>query len=597
MKYLLIDRFLFFLILVSVGCSNPVEDNGNQQQINEKPKYAIIISPVPNNGLIEPSITKAEAGTLINLEITPSNGCILVDGSLVYNDGTDHMIDGNSFTMPAHNVTVTGVFRNPGLEELKAILIFLQSPENSLKGFSKNDPILVSITSQVSLEHLYDTLESAKKYVTLDFSNSGITTWNYVREHKLGKEKIVSLILPDTLTDLPDNIYVNYGEGFASFDNLTSITGINVQTIGNAFENCQSLTSVNLPAVTTLGNSTFFGCYKLTEITLLSALSIGNSAFGYCSRLERINLPIATTIAYSAFFGCYNLAEINIPAVTFIDKFAFYGCDILENIAISANAIIGDGAFRGCSSLVFSVTGAGSLSTTENGKALLKDNATLVAYPSATGAINIPSDITNIGNYAFASTDIISIAASGVIAVGDSSFLSCNKLKTIYFENVNRIGVQAFSACNQLSEVNFPYAQIIDTNAFGSCVNLVTVNLPVITIIENAVFSQCGRLTTVNIPNVTTINFRAFFGCIGIVSLYLQNLTSIGDNAFESCYGLRTLRMGTIPPETVGENIFQSIQGTITLQVPIGTLSAYQTWERANRQAMWWSVNIVETSI
>jgi hypothetical protein len=108
-------------------------------------------------------------------------------------------------------------------------------------------------------------------------------------------------------------------------------------------------------------------------------------------------------------------------------------------------------------------------------------------------------------------------------------------------------------------------------------------------------FFSCNYVTTINIPNVHTIKYNAFFGCFNLSFLHLPNITIIEGYAFESS-GLTTLRMGPTPPETVGENIFRFIQGTITLQVPVGKREIYETWERANRQTMWWSVNVVEVS-
>jgi hypothetical protein len=284
-----------FLLFAFVTCETPTSNS-------TKTNYFIRIFPVPANGTVEPDTTKAKSGATVKLTIAPDNDYVLLEESLRYNDGEDHIITENSFTMPAHDVTVTCSFINPAQEELESIYKFLYSIENYHNGNFVNDPILIEIKNIIPLESLYDTLESADKYVVLDLSGSGITTWNYIRGHKLGKGKIVSLILPDTVIDLPDNNYVAYEEGFASFDNLTLISGANIQTIGSAFQDCRSLTNVDLPTVTT----------------------IGRDAFSYCDSLKEINFPLAVSVCHSSFFRCYSLTEVNLPKSISIDENAFF---------------------------------------------------------------------------------------------------------------------------------------------------------------------------------------------------------------------------------------------------------------------------------
>ena len=85
-------------------------------------------------------------------------------------------------------------------------------------------------------------------------------------------------------------------------------------TIGNsAFNNCYSLTSVNIPdGVTTIGNSAFNNCYSLTSINIPEGVtSIENSAFYNCCSLTSIAIPEGVTnIGNNAFNSCYSLTDI-----------------------------------------------------------------------------------------------------------------------------------------------------------------------------------------------------------------------------------------------------------------------------------------------
>ena len=99
---------------------------------------------------------------------------------------------------------------------------------------------------------------------------------------------------------------------------------------GNAFKNCSSLTSINIPSsVTSIGQGAFDGCSALISINIPSSVtSIGESAFKVCRSLTSINIPSSVnSIGYEAFRYCSSLTSINIPSsVNSIGGSAFYGC-------------------------------------------------------------------------------------------------------------------------------------------------------------------------------------------------------------------------------------------------------------------------------
>lgn len=93
-------------------------------------------------------------GSTINLTVTPYFGYSLKSGTLKYNDGTDHLITGTSFTMPAANVTVSAEFEGLGviLEDFEKISI----PSEWIK-FTSNasyPPVLDSTVSHSSIKSI-----------------------------------------------------------------------------------------------------------------------------------------------------------------------------------------------------------------------------------------------------------------------------------------------------------------------------------------------------------------------------------------------------------------------------------------------------------
>ena len=82
--------------------------------------------------------------------------------------------------------------------------------------------------------------------------------------------------------------------------------------------------------VTYISNNAFYDCNSLTSINIPSSVTaIGEKAFYCCRSLTSINIPNSvTSIEWDAFSGCSSLTSINIPSsVTKIGVAAFSGWD------------------------------------------------------------------------------------------------------------------------------------------------------------------------------------------------------------------------------------------------------------------------------
>jgi hypothetical protein len=111
----------------------------------------------------------------------------------------------------------------------------------------------------------------------------------------------------------------------------STIDGLPVTTIGTeAFRNCASLTSVEIPdSVTSVGSYAFYGCSGLTSVEIPdSVTTIDNYAFYGCSGLTSVEIPNSvTTINERAFAYCTGLTRVDIPSsVTYVGSYAFDGC-------------------------------------------------------------------------------------------------------------------------------------------------------------------------------------------------------------------------------------------------------------------------------
>lgn len=84
----------------------------------------------------------------------------------------------------------------------------------------------------------------------------------------------------------------------------------------NAFYNCNTIQSVNLPSsLIRIEKDAFYNCTRLALTGLPSSLiSIGANAFYNCTKLKAITFEgKPTSISSTAFKSCTNLTTINVP--------------------------------------------------------------------------------------------------------------------------------------------------------------------------------------------------------------------------------------------------------------------------------------------
>jgi len=174
---------------------------------------------------------------------------------------------------------------------------------------------------------------------------------------------------------------------------------------------------------------------------------------------------------------------------------------------------------------------------------------------ACTGAVVIPSGVTEIGADAFA----VKLPGDGLItsitipntvtSIGQGAFIDQIALASLTIPNsVTSIGASAFSGLSSMTELTI-------SNSLTS--------------ISASAFSGASSLETLSIPNsVISIGDAAFFNTTSLTSLYIPNsVTSIGDYAFLFTTSLTTL---TIPNSvtSIGGAAFASATSLTTLTIP-----------------------------
>ncbi|MBQ8374118.1 MAG: leucine-rich repeat protein [Clostridia bacterium] len=343
-----------------------------------------------------------------------------------------------------------------------------------------------------------------------------------------------------------------------------------------AFKDNKGVTSITFDGAHTgefrVGAEAFYGCAKLATVELPEGLSVvANKMFYNCSALTSVTIPnTVTSVEVGAFSGCIQLAT-----VTFAEG------------NTNAPLVIEDGT---TSESVFGFLPRLSKVVLPERLTKIGDDAFYCCYMLK--SVNIPSTVTEIGNYAFAKAPIQSIVLSeGLVTIGRNAFAECDLSTVTIPSTVTHIGDPLESASDgtsrsvfaknyHLSEVKFaPNSQLKElmSGAFEYCAALTSIKLPTsIEVIGDYAFRNSGVKTvefeegTTNLAEVGTCAFTVtpltefafpettaetislgrliFKGCANLTKLHLSaGITDFGD-------GLIDFNLAQLTQLTVSEN-------------------------------------------
>ena len=224
--------------------------------------------------------------------------------------------------------------------------------------------------------------------------------------------------------------------------------------------------------------------------------NVGDRAFKDCNYLTCVYLnDDITTIGDHAFYKDEYLSAINMPRkLELIDKYAFYGCDTLTFVrarACSRLKRIEDHAFYSCTMLAelrlpdcLTYIGPWAFAWDR----ILGQEDTTLGLPSSLQTIgkgafafvnhhkklNIPSQVTSIGDYAFLCDyymeELTFSPGDKKLTIGVAAFAGDNHMKSVDLSNrVAQIDRCAFAGCELLEEAYFgDKIDTIEARAFTS---------------------------------------------------------------------------------------------------------------------------------
>ena len=288
-----------------------------------------------------------------------------------------------------------------------------------------------------------------------------------------GSELSGAVVVPDDVTSIPSH---GFQYGCSGITDLTLPAGVTSIADG-AFKGLSSLSTIQLAAANTsfvVDNNVLYNKEK-TKILCFPQLragdyvvpstitELGDYQFYNCVNLTGITLPnTIKVIPQYAFAGCTGLSTITIPAsVETIQEYAFFGCSGLANVSLHDNVKSIKGmAFNGCNNIVNVKINVHNLSAFCNNTIMQairnQIGKPVYLFDQSDDEIKdlvIPSDVTVIGDYAFA---------------------GCSGLATLTLNNgLKTIKSYAFTDCSQFASLTIPASvEDIYDYAFDNCTGI-----------------------------------------------------------------------------------------------------------------------------
>lgn len=339
-----------------------------------------------NNGKIISNVTKAIAGTEINLEAISNTGYTFTENSVIVNGES---IEGTSFIMPEKDVNITAKFTatrhnikvviNEEVEHSGTIDVISRTsvgdvvsvkvsatlgfgmvagslkindgdvkvlgtyPNYSFVMPTKEAKIELAFAQETDANKFKFTLSDDSSYYTVAAKNATSLTgdiivpleYNNLPVSKLAdgafwtSTNITSITLSENIKEIPLNAF----RGCVALTEVLLHNGI-ISIRERAFQDCRALKNIVFPAALESMDTSylFSNCESLTEVSLPKCLGVINQdMFKNCKSLKRVYVNSQITlIAGSSFAGCENLEYLNIPSsVKFFGNCVFVGCEKL----------------------------------------------------------------------------------------------------------------------------------------------------------------------------------------------------------------------------------------------------------------------------
>lgn len=268
-----------------------------------------------------------------------------------------------------------------------------------------------------------DTIQTGGKNIALEAdagANYGPSLLNGTIQ-ELNDDSVIYL-RASALTNLPSLTSVNFpalqtmgSYAFAYCIKLKTVNLGGLSIISDyAFTNCSQLESLSAESVTLVGGFAFARCQNLTDVSMPLLQSAYDSAFQLCG-LNSVYFPLLIKLSSTAFFSCSMLSFVSLPMLSSIENMTFARCSELAEAKFTEVSNIMGSAFQSCVKLTRLELGFSSIVNLSTSSAF---NSTPIAgYTASTGgqlgSIYVPASLLtayqSATNWAFFSERFVGV--------------------------------------------------------------------------------------------------------------------------------------------------------------------------------------------
>ena len=327
-----------------------------------------------------------------------------------------------------------------------------------------------------------------------------------------------------------------------------------------------------------------------------SVISITNRAFANCKVIQSISIPATVnTIGsatgnedYKPFYGCTSLKSVRFEDGSqplkmgsyyrYDSYYSYYGNGMFHNSPLEEVYLGRNIEYINWGGYSFEryPEGYGYSAFYDQPKLTkvtigpqVTDIPQYLFYKSTIVSIDL-ANVKTVGLYAFKQSTALSTVLTGpeledlaeeafygcsalgaisipnkMIEVKNRVFEQCSSLKTVSFGNsLEKIGVSSFADCVALESIELPLSfKNLSERAFWGCKNLRSVTLrDGFQRVGREAFGNCSQLTSLKLPlSCSSIEEGAFSGCSAMTSITLGSITEIPGQAFLNCSSLESI--------------------------------------------------------
>lgn len=322
--------------------------------------------------------------------------------------------------------------------------------------------------SKVHITNIADYLNITFDNTTANpFGDSSATTRGLYIDNTL----VENVVIPNTVTVIKSH-------AFSRNNTIKSVSIPNgITSVGTSFQNCSSLTSINLSGVTSIGQQAFEGCTSLTSINsnLSTLTTVGWRMFHSAPITGEINLASFSAVGNGGAYAFYgtNITKITIGGTYNSIPSDFCGnCTLLTQIILGSNiTTIGASAFSGCT------------------------NVTSITLPTNNITLN-----NNVFNKLGQNTNGLTVINTGGITIIPQNCFLSSGLTSVTFLSATSLGYSSFRDCQLLTDITFgPNLTYIDTYVFHTTPLLTSVTIQATT---PPTLAAANAFTTIVNPNL-----------------------------------------------------------------------------------------------